>query len=177
MTEEEWNLVSSCIKHDQRAAKQFYDRFSAPMFGLCLRYCDRREDAQDVLHDGFLKIFQNLHSLSPDSALAPWVRTVILRTAISFWRVRSQRDATSLNDLDDTCQPVTVDYDRYDTDRIVQAIRQLPHNYRLVFNLHEVEGYSYPELSSQLGLAESTVRSLCFRAKARLAAALADLKE
>lgn len=177
MNSEEERLVSACVKHDQRACKALYERFSNKMFGLCLRYCHSRQDAQDLLHDGFIKVFENLSDLTQDSHLESWIRKVMINTVISHHRSNAIREFKSIEDVPDEMELSICDYDRYDIECIMNAIQRLPDNYRLVFNLHEIEGYTYEELAHLLGISNSGVRSLCFRAKNRLATMLTEFDD
>lgn len=168
MNTEESNIVSACCKHDQRACKKLYDTFAPKMFGVCLRYSKSRLDAQDVLHDGFVKVFENLSSLRHDDKLEPWILSIMINTALSRIRYNNLRMFKSLDSEEILEMPSECDYDRYDTQVLLDAIQSLPDNYRLVFNLFEIEGFSFEEISNKIGLSLSGTRSLYYRAKKRL---------
>ncbi|MDY5968942.1 MAG: RNA polymerase sigma factor [Bacteroidales bacterium] len=159
-------LVEACLRHDEQACQRLYDVYAPKMLGVCLRYAHDRDAAQDMLHDGFIKVFDNLGTLKNPAQLGGWMRRVMVNTALNA--LRSIRETTSLDDPEVTNIPLVVNYDKYDTERILQAIQRLPEQYRAVFNLYEIEGYSHAEIGEKLGLKENSVRSILSRAKQKL---------
>lgn len=172
MKSEAESLVEACLRHDERAYKRLYDAYAPKMLGVCLRYAHDRDAAQDMLHDGFIKVFDNLKSLKDPAQLGGWIRRVMVNTALNA--LRSIRETTTLDDPEAAEMPLTVNYDGYDTERILLAIQRLPEQYRAVFNLYEIEGYSHAEIGEKMGIKESSVRSILSRAKQKLAKDLGD---
>lgn len=178
MKPDEATLVKACIKHDQKACRQLYDSFAPRMFGICLRYARSREAAEDILHDGFIKVFENLRKLHEDAVLEPWIARVMVNTAISSLRHESKMETVGeFAEVDKVCDYSDTIDGSIDAEIILKAIQQLPSAYRMAFNLCEIEGYSYEDVSKELGIAESTVRSNYFRARRILAEKLEYLKK
>lgn len=170
MEQEEEQLVSACCRHDQRACKQLYDKFAPTMLGICSRYTHDRDAAQDILHDGFIKVFANLKHLRNTDSLSAWIASIMIRTAVDSLRVTH-----TLASLDDDNTPLELpnaapeSYDRYDTSVIVSAIQRLPDTQRIAFNMYEIEGYTTEEIARILNLQPASIRSAIARARQSLA--------
>ena len=170
-------LIKACIRGDQRACKQLYDRFAPQMYALCLRYSHSNLVAQDILHDGFIKVFDNLSKLRSASSLAAWIRSVIVKTAIDNWHKEKQTANIdtlpenmefSSNSFSEICAHIDIQV-------ILNEVRSLPPAYRMAFNLCDVEGYQFAEAADILGITESTVRSNLTRARSILATKLGKI--
>lgn len=178
MKPDEAKLVEACLRHDQKACRQLYDSYAPQMFGICMRYARSREAAEDILHDGFIKVFENLGKLRDTSQLVPWMHSVMVNTAISFYRHDSHigylPDMTDHSSMGSDADEI---YGNIDVEIIMKAIQKLPTAYRMAFNLCEIEGYSFAEASKELGIVESTVRSNFFRARKILARELSEFRK
>ncbi|MBP5547763.1 MAG: RNA polymerase sigma factor [Bacteroidales bacterium] len=170
MKTEEAQLVEDCLKNDQNAFKRLYDRYASSMYGVCLRYSRTTAAAEDVLHDGFIKVFECLSQLRDVSSLSSWIRSIMIHTAINNYRKEMPVAESDFEGayIDDPF-PSTGDMaDDIDMDFLLNVIQQLPPAYRMTFNLCEVECYSVEEAAEALGITISTVRSNLYRAKAIL---------
>lgn len=168
-------LIKACVRGDQRACKQLYDFFSARMYAICLRYTRTDAAAQDVLHDGFIKVFEKLHTVKDSDRLYPWMRSIMINTAITNWYHEHKiTDTDPLPDSieNDSSSPSRI-FSDLDIHIILDAVRQLPPAYRMAFNLCEIEGYDYSDAAEVMGVNPSTVRSNLTRAKQILAQKLA----
>lgn len=164
MTDEE--LIKKCTCGDLLAQKTFYEKFAGKMYGVCLRYMNGDDEAQDVLQDGFIKVFDNLPKYQKKGSLEGWVRRIIVNTALD--QIRKNKKYMQNVDVD------TVDYLLEDDSFIVEEleatdllkiINKLPEGYRVVFNLFAIEGYSHKEIGDRLGITESTSKSQYSRAR------------
>jgi RNA polymerase sigma-70 factor (ECF subfamily) len=173
MTDEQ--LVKECVSGSAIAQKKFYDLFARKMMGVCLRYTKDYEEAQDVLQDGFIKIFNKLPDFEKKGSLEGWVRRIMVNTALDAYRKAKKH----LNNVDVD----SVDYMLDSKDFIVESlnaedllniIRTIPEGYRVVFNLFAIEGYSHKEIAERLGVTESTSKSQYSRAKKMLRKLLID---
>ncbi len=167
-------FIEACIKRDEKACRQLYERFAPKMYGVCLRYTHSSAAAEDVLHDGFIKVFENLDKLRDANALGAWIKRIMVHTAINY--IRSEKPLV-LNDFDkEYGNYATSDdiYDKIDADIVMKAIQELPGSFRSVLNLCEVEGYSIKEASEMLKIKESSVRGALVRAKRMLAEKLKE---
>ncbi len=162
-------LVKRCLKGERAAQKQLYAQYAATMLGVCYRYTKSMTDAEDVLQDGFIKVFKNLHQFKFEGDLGAWIRRIMVNTAINYLKSNSRYQA-ELSFADTSLHPVSNE----DPAVLLQAkdlaelIRQLPPGYQTIFNMHAVEGYSHVEIGNILGINEGTSRSQYARARALL---------
>lgn len=167
---EDIKLAQQCIRGKGQAQRTLYEQNKVAMYGLCLRYMKHQEEAEDVLQEGFFKVFENLKQYSGEGPLGGWIRKVMVNTCLM--KLRSQRRLVfpniSLEYLPEAQHP---EHDLLIGDRadqIIRLIQELPSGYQTVFNLYAIEGYAHHEIAQKLGLAEGTVRSQYVRAKAAL---------
>lgn len=155
-------LVRGCQRHNPEAQRQLYEEFASMMLGVCSRYTSSRQEAQDLLHDGFVKVFENIGRLTTPHALEDWIYHIMINVSVNYARRHSNRLLPLPDDLD---QLGSVDMSPLTAEEITNAISQLPDPYRLVFNLREVEGEEFATIAQQLNVAEPSVRSILSRAK------------
>lgn len=162
-------LVKACIKGKPEAQRELYDRYSKTMLGVCYRYTKSFSDAEDVLQDGFVRVFTHLEQFRSEGELGAWIRRIMVNTALNFLkRNRKYRDEMFFNDP--PLHPVTDDNVelKLEAKELADLIRQLPQGYQTIFNLHAIEGYTHVEIGSMLGITDGTSRSQYSRAKALL---------
>lgn len=162
-------LVKDCLKEKPSAQRALYDHFAGPMLGVCFRYTKSLADAEDVLQEGFVKVFRNLHQYKSEGELGGWVRRIMVRTAINYLK-KNSRYQNELVFTDDHLHPVsgnTVELSM-EAKELAELIRQLPTGYQTIFNLHAVEGYTHVEIGEILGIKEGTSRSQYARGRALL---------
>lgn len=166
---DQYRLVKDCLKGKPAAQKQLYDLFAGPMLGICYRYTKSMVDAEDVLQEGFVKVFTNLHQYKSEGELGAWVRRIMVNTAINYLK-KSARYQTELLFADDHLHAVGEDNPevRMSTKELAELIRQLPTGYQTIFNLHAVEGFTHVEIGEILGIHEGTSRSQYARARGLL---------
>lgn len=164
-------LISNCLEGDQRACKVLFDRYAPSMMAVCMRYCVRKEEAEDALQEGFIKIFQNLHSWNGSGPLGAWIRRIIVNTCLTHIRkVFPGVDYDIMDHQNISVHPDVVS--KMDYDAIRALLDDMPVGYRTVFNLSVIEGYEYHEIAQMLQIKEATCRSQLFRAKNFLATKL-----
>jgi RNA polymerase sigma-70 factor (ECF subfamily) len=165
----EQEVYQLCIKGDRNAQKELFDRFSPRMLGVCYRYTKSIQEAEDVLQDVFIKVFQNLQFFKGDGSLEGWVRKIAINTSLNHLK-KNKRISEEL-EIDSAKRvegPVDLSIENYDSKLIWQTINNLPEGYRVILNMFAVEGYSHKEIADQLGIAEGTSRSQFLRAKVHL---------
>lgn len=172
-TEEEI-LLEACRKQDAGAYKRLYDLYAPRMFALCLRYAGSRADAEDMLHDGFVHIFEHIKNQEIHRSLTGWIRKVMVNTAISYLRKTWVRQYEDMEVAEEQEKGEDYNYEPYDTEILLNAIKGLPDRYRVVFNLYEIEGFSFEEIAETMGLKVSGVRAIYYRAKQLLVTKLGD---
>jgi RNA polymerase sigma factor (sigma-70 family) len=159
-------LLRECLLGKREAQKQLFELFSGPMLGVCYRYTKSMADAEDVLQEGFIKIYRNLHQYSGQGELGAWIRRIMVNTAINYLKRNSHYQA-ELSFRDAGLHLVSGDDPEvtlYSKD-LAMLIRQLPTGYQTIFNLHAVEGFSHVEIGKMLGIHEGTSRSQYARAR------------
>ena len=167
MTEEA--ILQGCIHNQPVAQRELYNRFSPKMLAVCYRFAHNREDAEDMLQEGFIKVFSQIHTFQNKGAFEGWIRRIIVHTCINHLkknkRFNESVDIVHANGIlvREESVPSIVQ-----AKQIVECIRLLPIGYRTVLNLYAIEGYSHKEIAEMLDIEESTSRSQYTRAKQML---------
>ena len=162
-------LVRECIREIPAAQRQLYDHFAESMLGVCYRYTKSMDDAEDVLQDGFVKVFKNLNQYKYEGELGAWIRRIMVTTALNYLKKNSRYNHEFSFD-NENLHPVTNDNPeiRMTGKELADLLRQLPIGYQTIFNLHAIEGFSHVEIGKMLGINEGTSRSQYARARALL---------
>lgn len=159
------DLIDGCLQGDRKMQHELYQRFAPKMYGVCLRYAANAAEAEDILQEGFIKVFGKLQSFRREGSFEGWVRRIFVNTAIEHFRKKSylqpitdkeegSYEAKSLSVLDSLAEK-----------DIIGLVQQLSPGYRTVFNLYVIEGYTHREIAEQLGISEGTSKSQLSRAK------------
>ncbi len=139
-------MITGCINNDRRCQEQLYKQFYGPMVSICLRYTRNHDDAIEVLHNGFLKVFKHIHSFNAERAsLYTWIRTIVVNSAIDFLRQREK--FYSDIELEKAAEP-SIDDDavqRMSAIELLKLVQRLSPATRTVFNLYVIEGYNHRE--------------------------------
>jgi RNA polymerase sigma-70 factor (ECF subfamily) len=167
MTEE--LMLAGCLKNNAASQEALYNRFSPRMLGVCYRFGKNREDAEDMLQEGFIKVFTQIHQYRNEGALEGWIRRIIVHTCINNLK-KNKKFADSLDIIH--AKSIYINEELIPSimqaKQVVECIRMLPIGYRTVLNLYAVEGYPHKEIAAMLDIEESTSRSQYTRAKAML---------
>jgi RNA polymerase sigma factor (sigma-70 family) len=164
----ESDLIKGCLNKDRKMQEMLYHRFSSKMYAVCLRYCKDTDDAQDLLQDGFVKIFKNLEKFRGEGSFEGWIRRIFVNTSIEHFRKSVKKFSVT------DSQEVTVEdpswnaLDNLAEKDVVKMIQQLSPGYRQVFNMYVIEGYAHKDIGEILGISEGTSKSQLARAKAIL---------
>lgn len=167
---EELQLIEGCKKQDRRSQQIVYERYGRVMYGICLRYSSDAETAQDLLHDGFIKVFTHIVSYEGKGSFEGWMKRVFINLALETIRkdkIKKQysEDIENLSDIDEIRDNSEDDIARISESELMKMVQELPPGYRSVFNLYAIEEYSHKEISEALGIAEGTSRSQYIRAR------------
>lgn len=170
-------VIAGCVRGEKRAQDKLYKRFSSLLFGICLRYTKNRMEAQDVLQDVFVKIFNNIQSYHNDGSFEGWLRRIAVNTSITNYRKNLKHAYQSdVDDLLKTHQGPAYSEDlEFTAEEMMLCINKLPQGYRTVFNLYVVEGYMHKEIGDLLGVDVNTSKSQLSRAKTYLQKELAAI--
>ncbi len=157
MTEE--RIIQRCINEEKAAQKYLYDAYSPKMYYVCLRYARHASEAQDMLQDGFIKVFDNIGSFKFNGSFEGWIRRIIVNTALNHCRKSSfKQEKLGIEDYQDkVVQSKAVS--NMGEKELLALIQKLPEGYRMVFNLYVIEGFSHKEIGEMLEITESTSRS------------------
>jgi RNA polymerase sigma-70 factor (ECF subfamily) len=166
---DEYQLVRNCLRDKKDAQRQLYTQYAGVMMGVCYRYTKSVVDAEDVLQEGFIKVFRNLHQYKGEGELGAWIRRIMVTTAINYLK-KNARYQSELVFTDEPLHAVSTDNPelRMDAKELAALVRQLPPGYQTIFNLHAVEGYTHVQIGTMLGIQEGTSRSQYARARALL---------
>lgn len=175
-------IVEGCIKGKRKYQKQLFELFYGKMLGVCMRYARDRDEAQDMVQNGFIKIFKKLDVYNFEGSLEGWIRRIMVNTAIDKIR-KNKRDPFSIED-DHRIQniekevPFLDEEDEYETkikaEVAIKAISNLSPAYRTVFNMYVIEGFTHKEIADYLGVSEGTSKSNLAKAKQKLKAELSE---
>jgi len=162
------DLVAALSRQERWAQQQLYEEYYGKMMGICLRYAGSRDEALDLLHEGFIKIFQNIGRYRPGTSLPAWIRTIIVNTCIDYYRRNARRRTEDINEVHQYANDDPDVLSNLTEQEILTAVQELSPAYRAVFNLYVVEGYSHKEIGDALQITESTSRSNLVKARMKL---------
>lgn len=159
-------IIDRCLQNDRKAQQQLYEMYAGKMLAICLRYCGDYQTAQDLMHDGFIKVFTNIGQFKNTGSFDGWMRKVMVNCSLNYYRqsqfvVDSYEETISM--VDDTLQPDQLQ--QLGAKEIIEMIGRLPSLQRIVFNLFVIEGYSHAEIADKLQIKETTIRSNYLRAR------------
>jgi RNA polymerase sigma factor (sigma-70 family) len=167
MTDEQ--LVQGCLKGDAIAQKALYQQFARKMMSICMRYAKDREQAQDMLQDGFVKVFQKMDHYRGEGPLGGWIARTVVNTALDHIRRNKPYDhSVDLTEAEYLHQEDPKVLANMTTDELMALIHELPTGYRTVFNLFAIEGYPHKDIADMLGISENTSKSQFMKARAYL---------
>lgn len=169
-------LISLCLKGDRNSSKILFDQYSRKMMALCYRFARDRNEAEDILQEGFVRVFAKLDLYSGEGSFEAWMRRVIINTALKYRQKHITRH--NFSDLDhvhvfDNAPTVL---DSMSQEEILNLVQELPSGYKTVFNLYVIEGYSHKEIAESMGIGESTSRSQLVKARAMLKEKLLNIR-
>jgi len=167
MSEEQ--MIKECLKNNPLAQKALYNKLGPKMMGVCLRYMTNMVEAQDVLQDGFIKIFDKLGTYSGAGSFEGWARRIFVNTALDA--IRKNKHLKHQAQIDDAAFALKSNDFIFETliaEDLIKLLQELPLGYRTVFNLYAIEGYSHKEIAKKMNVTISTSKSQFSRAKAML---------
>jgi len=153
-------LIQGCIDGDRYSQSQLYELFAPTMFVVCLRYSGSREEAEEILQEGFLKVFEFIHQFRSSGSFEGWIRKIMVNCALQ--KYRSRKHLYALVNIETTDIDQLYDNDiltQLNTKELLQMVQLLPPAYRMVFNLHVFEGMKHREIAEQLHISEGTSKS------------------
>jgi RNA polymerase sigma factor (sigma-70 family) len=166
----ELSLIHGSMNGCPKMQQALYSKFADKMYQVCLRYTDNNtEDAKDVLQDGFIKVFRNLHKFRHDGSFEGWIRTIITRTALSQIKEKKKKITSYNTELLHATKDTGISVEDKLAERdIISQVRKLPPGYQKIFMLYVIEGYNHREIAVLLNCSEGTSKSQLYRSKTRL---------
>lgn len=164
----ELDIIEACARQEQWAQQILYEEFFGSLMGISLRYAGSYDEAMDILHDGFIKIFQKINQYYPGTSLKSWMSRIIVNTAIDYYRKNKRFQTDELDAVYNISDQNPGPLQNLAEKELLLCIQQLPPTYRAVFNLYVVEGYSHKEIGLKIGITESTSRSNLVKARQKL---------
>ena len=164
----EGDLIRACVRKEWWAQQVLYEEFYSPLMAICLRYTQYEDEAMDLLHESFIKIFRSIHKYKPGTSLGAWMRRITVNTAIDYYRRKVRRRTEDIDVAYNLSAKGADAISQCSEKEILAAIQQLTPAYQTVFNLYVIEGFSHKEIAEQLNITESTSRSNLVKARAKL---------
>ncbi|MBK8556223.1 MAG: RNA polymerase sigma factor [Lewinellaceae bacterium] len=160
-------LVQGVLRGSATHQRALYQQFSVPMFRVLLRFARDRAEAEDLLQDGFIRVYRDMTQFRGEGALGGWIRRIMVNTALSH--LRKQRDflqsTPDFNPFENLLRTEEDFSANLDAERLLSLLQKLPPGYRTVFNLYAIEGFSHEEIAEQLGISIGTSKSQLFKAR------------
>ena len=167
-------LILECKKQNRDAQKALYEKYAPIMMAVCIRYCGDGDTAQDLLHDGFIRVFTQISSYSGKGSFEGWLRRIFVNLALENFRKEKKKNRFMeeyryiQNSDSDTSTEDFFDIEGIPHEKVFELIKSLPPGYRTVFNLYVFEDMSHREIANELGINEAGSRSQFYRAKTLL---------
>lgn len=161
-------LVNCCLSNNRKYQELLYKRYASKMYSICLSYAKNKDDAKDILQNGFVKIFTSLKNYRNSGSLEGWIKRIIINTAIDYYR-KELVDLRNVNiEFADTKEIEASVLEDINTKELLNLVHKLPEGARIIFNLYAIEGYNHAEISEILKISVGTSKSQFSRAKTLL---------
>ncbi len=175
MTEQD--LIKGCLRDDSQCQEEVFRQYAGKMFAVCLRYARHRMEAEDILQDAFIRIFDSIAQFQFKGSFEGWIRRIVVNTALKKYQKKSFKDECIGIDEDFNLSLEPSVYADLHEEELLNLIAALPEGYRLVFNLYAIEGYSHAEIAMMLGIDESTSRTQLLKARRTLQEKIVELQK
>ena len=164
----EKELIKGCLKRDRKAQQKIYDHFAGKMFVIALRYSKSDQEAEDVLQESFIKVFDHIKQLKKGSSLEAWIRRIVINTALNHQRSKLYMFPMSDVTTAELATTDDVSLSGFSLQELLGMIQSLPSGCQVIFNLYAIEGYNHKEIAKMLKISEGTSKSQYSRAKSLL---------
>jgi RNA polymerase sigma factor (sigma-70 family) len=176
---DEKDIIEGCCRSERKAQKALYERYAPVLLGVCIRYSGRRDEAEDILQDGLIKVYFNIRDYAGTGSFINWMKKIMVNTAITHYhrnlKHQYHQDIDDIRETDiDGVEMGTADFSR---EELSNVIHDLPDGYRMVFNLYAIEGYKHKEIANMLEIDVNTSKSQYSRAKSLIRRKLGTLNK
>ena len=172
-------IIEGCKKNKRSAQDRLYHKYSSLLFGICLRYCKSKPEAEDVLQEAFVKIYKHITTFTPGKSFEGWIKRITVNTAITNYRKEKKRSFhQDITEVEYSHPDQKYDHQaEFTQEELMKAIDRLPPGYKMVFNLYAIEGFKHKEIAEKLGVDINTSKSQLSRAKKHLQGYLMEMSE
>ena len=165
-------LIERCKKNDRKAQREIFEIYAAKMLAMCMRYCRNADDAQDMLQDGFIKVFENIGKFKSESSLDTWMSRIFINVSLNqYWKAHmkynhvefegDKHDNTDRSEWDNDSD----DVEEHEVEIVIEAIQSLPEIYRIIINLYAIDGLNHNQIAVALDISEGTSKSRLSRGR------------
>lgn len=174
------SIIKGCIAGKRSAQNALYRKFSAMMLSVCMRYTQNRDEAEDILQEAFIKIFQNIATFRGEGSFEGWMKRIMINHALNHYRKNKKmpfhQDIDEINEQEIlNKEEISGHHEVISADILLSLIQLLPHGYRMVFNLYVFEEYSHKEIGKELNISENTSKTQLLKARRMLRRKLSEL--
>jgi len=177
LTEDE--LIRGCLREEAACQKELFNRYASRMLGVCSRYARNSADAEDILQDAFIKVFDKIHQFKFEGSFEGWIRKIMVNTALKKYSLRRYEKEVSgyeISDRDESGMEPSA-YAHLTQKDLLALINNLPDGYRIIFNLYVMEGYQHDEIAAMMGIQPGTSRSQLVKARTMLQKQILELQK
>jgi len=170
-------IIEGCLSGKRKAYNMLYRKYASVMLGICMRYCKNRIDAEDVLQEGFIKVFTKMENYRHEGSFEGWIKRIMIHSAIDHYQARlryafhedvDELDGHMVIDEESVHGPDPPHYADLPGEKLMELIQSLPDGYRMVFNLYAIEGLSHREIAESLSISENTSKTQLMKARRNL---------
>ncbi len=172
----EYELIKGCIRQDAKCQRLLFEQMSRKMMSVCLRYANDAMEAEDMLQDGFIRVFNNIHQFKFEGSFEGWVRRVVVNCALKHLQ-KKRIHFLEVSDTNNHLKMESYAFSNLGEDELMKLIGRLPDGYRIVFNLNIIEGYTHEEIAQMLNIQASTSRSQLVKARKMLQHQILELQK
>ena len=164
---EDEEILKGCRNDDRKAQEQLYKKYAPVLLGILCRYSRNRQEAEDLLQEGFIKIFRNIDQYREEGVLLAWMRKIMVNTAIRYYQstIEESRNIRLKDTMERNLADIDTNLLTYSAEDVTKVLQQLPEGFRMVFNMYALEGYRHKDIAKKLGITVSTSKSQYARAR------------
>ena len=175
---DEKEIIEGCCRRERKAQKALYERYASTLLGVCIRYSGRRDEAEDILQEGLIKVYFHVREFAGKGSFINWMKKIMVNTAITHYhrnlKHQYHRDIEEVRETD--MEGFSLNTAEFTREELFRVISELPHGYRLIFNLYAIEGFKHKEIAEMLEIDVNTSKSQYSRAKGLIRKKLGNLK-
>ena len=170
-------LIEQCVNNEPKAQQELYKIFAPKLFGICLKYCANKTIAEDLFQESFITIFNKIHQFKHKGSFEGWAKRITINTVLQYFKKQSFHLSIIDDNTPEEADEIEIDNPNINLNYLLELIQELPNQYRLVFNLYVLDGYSHAEIAKALSISVGTSKSNLSRAKQLLRKKLESNKE